>query len=70
MKIKKYVWIIGGDGIQSNKVFSYPAQVRLFAKEKGFSVYDETCTRFDMIVFCKKENGRENGFFALRRELV
>lgn len=70
MKIKKYVWIIGGDDIQSNKIFSYLAQVRLFAKEKGFSVYDETCTRFDMIVFCKKENGREKGFFALRRELV
>ena len=70
MKIKKYVWIIGGDDIQSNKVFSYPAQVRLFAKEKGFSVYDETCTRFNMIVFYKKENGRGKGFFALRKELV
>lgn len=70
MKIKKYVWIIRGIDIQSNKVFSYPVQVRLFAKEKGFSVYDETYTRFDMIVFCKKENGIEEGFFALRRELV
>lgn len=70
MKIKKYVWVIGGDDIQSNKIFSYPAQVRLFAKEKGFSIYDETCTRFNMIVFCKKEYGKEKGFYALRQALV
>lgn len=70
MKKKKYVWVIGGDDITSNKVFSFPAQIRKFAKEKGFSIFDETCTRFDMIVFCKKVHGKEVGFYALRHELV
>lgn len=69
MKTKKYVWVIDGD-IKSKNVFSHPSQVRIFAKEKGFSVFDETCTRFDMIVFCRKDSLSEKGFYALRHELV
>lgn len=64
-----FVWIIGGD-VGTNKAFRFPCQVRQFAKEKGFSVYDESATRFDMIVFCRKEYGREKGFYALRHKIV
>ena len=69
MKTKKYVWVIGGD-IQSKKVFSYPVQIRLFAKENGFSVFDEIRTESDMIVFSQKDNWKERGFYAAKRELL
>lgn len=69
MKRKQYVWVIGGD-ISSNKVFSHLAQVRLFAKEKGFSIFDETYTKPDLIIFSRKENWTEKSFYATRYELI
>lgn len=70
MKNREFVWVIDGDFHPKN-VFRFPFQIRKFAKENGFSMYDETCTRFDMIVFCKKDDyGDEKGFYALRREIA
>ena len=68
MKTNKYVWVVNGDF--GTKVLRFPCQIRKFAKDKGFSAFDESCTRFDMIVFYKKNIYREEkGFYALRYEV-
>ncbi len=60
-----YVWTVHNEH-GKEPVYRFPCQVRMYAKKNGFSVFDESKSTFDLIVFCKGGNA---GFFAARREV-
>lgn len=70
MKNSEYVWIINRD-FHSKVVFRFPFQVRKYAKQNGFSIYDETYTDIDTIIFSKRDGYKgEIGFYATRRKIA
>lgn len=54
-----------------NKAFRFPVQVRKFAKQHGFSIFDEIFSEDNLIVFSKEDNwGNWNGIYANKVEIV
>ena len=67
MKKNEYVWVVYDCG--SPKVFRFPSQIRLLAKENGYSVFDEYYVDSNKIVFSKKNYHGEKGFYALKLKI-